>query len=129
VQHLRVTGPGDAGAQLDARARADYTQRLEDLQAVLDEAERFNDPARATTARAEIDFLTAQLATAYGMGRRARKGADTNEKVRKAVTKCLRTSLARIQQAHLPLWRHLHTALKTGTFCAYTPEPPITWEE
>ena len=128
AQHLRVTGPGDAGAQLDARARAAYTQRLEDLQAVLDEAERFNDPERATTARAEIDFLTAQLATAYGLGRRPRKGADTNEKVRKAVTKCLRTSLARIQQAHLPLWRHLHTALKTGTFCSYTPEPPITWE-
>jgi non-specific serine/threonine protein kinase len=129
VQHLRVTGPGDAGAQLDARARAAYTRRLEDLQAILDEAERFSDPARAATARAEIDFLTAQLATAYGLGWRPRKGADTNEKVRKAVTKCLRTSLASIQKAHLPLWRHLRTALKTGTFCSYTPEPPITWEE
>jgi hypothetical protein len=96
--------------------------------AVLDEAERCSDPARATTARAEIDFLTAQLATAYGIGRPPRKGADTNEKVRKAVTKCLRTSLARIQKAHLPLWRHLHTALRTGTFCSYAPEPPITWE-
>jgi len=102
---------------------------LEDLQAILDEAERFSDPARAATARVEIDFLTAQLATAYGLGRRARKGADTNEKVRKAVTKCLRTSLASIQKAHLPLWRHLHAALKTGTFCSYTPEPPILWEE
>jgi hypothetical protein len=129
VQDLRVTGPGDAGAQLDARARAAYTRRLEDLQAILDEAERFSDPARAATARVEIDFLTAQLATAYGLGRRARKGADTNEKVRKAVTKCLRTSLASIQKAHLPLWRHSHTALKTGTFCSYTPEPPILWEE
>jgi hypothetical protein len=99
---------------------------LEDLQAILDEAERFSDPARAATARAEIDFLTAELATAYGLGRRARNGADTNEKVRKAVTKCLRTG--DIQQAHLPLWRHLHTALKTGTCCAYTPEPPILLE-
>ena len=72
--------------------------------------------------------LTAQLANAYEIGRRARKGADTNEKVRKAVTKCLRTSLATIQKAHLPLWRHLHTALKTGTFCSYTPAPPITWD-
>ena len=65
---------------------------------ILDGAERFSDPARAATARAEIDFLTAELATAYGLGRRPRKGADTNEKVRKAVTKFLRTSLARIQQ-------------------------------
>ena len=126
--HIALALIGDAGAQLDARAWAAYTQRLEDLQAILDEAERFNDPARAATARAEIDFLTAQLATAYGIGRRPRKGADTNEKVRKAVTKCLRTSLARIQKAHLPLWRHLHTALKTGTFCSYMPEPSITWE-
>jgi hypothetical protein len=64
AQHLRVTGAGDAGAQLDARARAAYTQRLEDVQAILDEAERFNDPARAATARVELDFLTAELATA-----------------------------------------------------------------
>jgi IS1 family transposase len=78
-------------------------------------AERFNDPQRAATTRAEIDFLTAELATAYGLGRRPRQGADTTAKVRKAVTKCLRTSLARIQKAHLPLWRHLHSALKTGS--------------
>src|SRR5262249_1279877 len=76
VQHWRARGPGAAGAQLDARARGAYTQRLEDLQAVLDEAERFNDPARAPPARAEIDFPPAELATAYGLGRRARKGAD-----------------------------------------------------
>jgi hypothetical protein len=128
VQHLRVTGSGDAGAQLDARGRAVYIRRVEDLQAVLDDAERFSDPSRAATARAAIDFLTAHLATAYGIGRRARKGADTNATVCKAVMKCLRTSLARIQKAHLPLWRHLHSALKTGTFCSYTPEPPILWE-
>jgi hypothetical protein len=62
--HIALALIGDAGAQLDARARAAYTQRLEDLQAILDEAERFSDPARAATARAEIDFLTAELATA-----------------------------------------------------------------
>src|SRR5262249_9664831 len=35
---------GDAGELLDARAKAAYKARLDELQAELDEAERFNDP-------------------------------------------------------------------------------------
>ena len=42
---------GDAGALLDATAKAAYQTRLEELRAELEEAEGFNDPARATKAR------------------------------------------------------------------------------
>ena len=79
----------------------------------------------AATARAEIDFSPPARHRLW-LGAPAK--ARIPMRVRKAVTKCLRTSLASIQKAHLPLWRHFHTALKTGTFCSYTPEPPITWE-
>ena len=65
-------GQGCRGAA-GCPGRAAYTQRLEDLQAVLDEAERFNDPARAATARAEIDFLTAQARHRLWAGRRPAK--------------------------------------------------------
>jgi hypothetical protein len=52
---------GDAGALLDATAKAAYQARLTELEAEL-EAEAGNDPARATRARGEREFLVAELA-------------------------------------------------------------------
>jgi hypothetical protein len=40
---------------LDAAAKAAYQARLPELRAELEEAEGFNDPARATRARHELD--------------------------------------------------------------------------
>jgi hypothetical protein len=48
---------GDAGPLLDATAKAE-----------LEEAEGFNDPARATKARQEMEFLVGELARAVGLG-------------------------------------------------------------
>jgi hypothetical protein len=53
---------------LDATAKAAYRARLTELGAELEEAEAGNDPARATRARAERDFLVAELARAVGLG-------------------------------------------------------------
>jgi hypothetical protein len=94
----------------------------------LEEAERFNDPVRAAKAQEEIDFLTNELAAAYGLGGRARKGASSVEKIRKAVTNRIRESLAKIKKEHPSLWQHHFKAIKTGTFCSYTPEKPTTWD-
>jgi hypothetical protein len=58
----------DAGPLLDATAKAAYQARLTELGAELEEAEGGNDPARATRARAERDFLVAELARAVGLG-------------------------------------------------------------
>ena len=127
-QGLRVSRSAEAQALPDAQARAAYRRRLENLREELAEVERYNDPARATKAQAEIEFITTELAAAYGLSGHARKSNGAAEKVRKAVTNRIRTALAQIQQMHPPLWRHLRAALKTGTFCSYRPEQPITWQ-
>src|SRR5262249_638576 len=46
---------GDAGTLIDARARAEYKQRLAELAAELDEAEGANDLGRIAVVRREID--------------------------------------------------------------------------
>jgi tetratricopeptide (TPR) repeat protein len=120
--------PTDTGAVLDPQARAAYRQRLAELRDELAEAEHFHDSQRRAKAQAELDFLSSELAVAYGLGGRARKGTNPGESVRKAVTNNMRNSLAKIRTAHPVLWRHLFAALKTGTFCSYNPEQPIVWE-
>jgi non-specific serine/threonine protein kinase len=113
---------------LDARARAAYQRRLEDLRDELEEAERFHDSGRAAKARAEIDFITSELAAAYGLRGHARRPGSSSEKARQAVSYCIRSSLNKLRTTHPTLWRHLFAALKTGTFCSYNPEHPTSWK-
>lgn len=128
AEDMRIGWPRDAGTPLDAQGRAAYKRRLEDLHEELEEAERFNDPDRAAKARVEIDFLTQELTAAYGVRGQARRSSSEREKIRKAVTNAMRTSLTKIRDEHPALWRHLFSSLKTGTFCSYNPEQPTTWE-
>jgi hypothetical protein len=125
--HLQVSRLGTAGPMLDSQAKAAYQRRLHELQEVLEEAQRFNDPARAAKAQAEIAFIANELGAAYGLGGRVRQAADTVEKIRKAATNRIRESLTKIQQAHPAAWRHLFSAIKTGAFCSYTPDKHTPW--
>jgi tetratricopeptide (TPR) repeat protein len=112
---------------LDERARADYRRRLAELEDELAEAEANSDLERAATARAEQDFIAAELAAAYGLGGRPRRAADPLERARKAVSGRIRNSLRRIARVHPALGRHLDHSITTGTFCSYEPEQPIVW--
>jgi tetratricopeptide (TPR) repeat protein len=123
-EHARATAV--ALTPPDARAKGEYRRRLDDLRATADEAERFNDPVRAATARAEIESITAELQAAYGLYGARRTGAPA-EKMRKAVSNCVRDVLRKLQRQHEPLWRHLYTSVRTGTFCSYQPEHPTSW--
>ena len=107
------------GPVLDAKAKAAYRRRLADLQEAADEGDE--------TAAAEREALVAQLASAYGMGGRARTTGATTERARSAVTLRIRNAIARIEVEHSGLGRHLRVAVRTGTFCAYEPEPEVTW--
>ena len=60
---------GDAGELLDATAKAAYRTRIEELRTELEEAEGFNDPARAAKARVELDFLVGRAGAGSGAGR------------------------------------------------------------
>jgi hypothetical protein len=121
---------GDAGALLDATAKAAYQARIQELRAELEEAEGGNDPIRAAKARHELDFLVEELARAVGLGGRDRRAATHAERARLNVTRAIRAAMAHLTRANPALGRHLAATVRTGLYCAYTPDPrlPITWE-
>jgi hypothetical protein len=121
---------GDAGVLLDATAKAAYQARLVELQAELAEAEDYHDPARATKARHEMDFLVQELARAVGLGGRDRRAASHAERARLNVTRAIRAAMANLARANPALGRHLAATIRTGRYCSYTPDPrlPIAWE-
>jgi AAA ATPase domain len=121
---------GDAGELLDAKAKAAYKARLEELAAELEEAERFNDAGRTAKASAERDFLVDELARAVGLGGRDRRAASHAERARLNVTRAIRAAMGNLARANPALGRHLAATIRTGRYCSYTPDPraPITWE-
>lgn len=114
------TGSG-VGPALDAHAKAAYRKRLDDLRADVEEAEAFNDPERAARARAEYDFLVAELSRAVGLGGRDRPVASAGERARVNVTKAIRAALRRIGEHDAVLAAQLTECIRTGTFCCYRP--------
>lgn len=120
----------DAGPILDVRAKVKYKRRLGDLRVDLEEAERFNDLARAERARNEISALAEQLAAAVGLGGRNRKIGSEAERARCAVTKRIKDSINKIGEAIPSLRRHLAARVHTGYFCFYNPNPehPVAWK-
>jgi uncharacterized membrane protein len=130
VDGLRLGAPGDSGEMLDAQARLAYRRRLDDLRSELEEAQACNDSGRAERMRHEIDCLTQELAHAIGLGGRIRRAGSQAERARVSVTRAITFALKRIESCHPALWHHFSRTIKTGTFCAYVPDPrvPITWE-
>jgi hypothetical protein len=120
---------GDAGALLDATAKAAYQARLTELEEALEEAEQFNDPVRAARARQEREFLVQELGRAVGLGGRDRRAAAHAERARLNATRAIRAAMANLARANPALGRHLAVTIRTGRYCAYTPDPraPIAW--
>jgi hypothetical protein len=125
--HTRSSGDTDSGDILDPRAKREYRARLIELKADLDEAVRWVDIERADSIRREIEFLSAQLARAFGLHGRARKMSDPMERVRKAVTNRIREAIERIAKQHPSLGRHLRNGIRTGFSCSYSPDSPVSW--
>jgi tetratricopeptide (TPR) repeat protein len=121
---------GDAGLVLDAQARAAYRTRMAELQAEHEEAEAANDTGRRDRVAAEIDFLERELANAVGLGGRGRRAGSPAERARLSVTRAVRAAIARMAAANPALGDHLDSAVHTGTFCSYAPDPrvPTTWQ-
>ena len=110
----------DVGAVLDPKAKAAYKVRVEELRADIEEAESFNDAARAAQAREELEFLTRELAAAIGLGGRDRKPSSDVERARVNVTKRIKTTLDKIAEGAPHLGRHLEATVKTGTYLTYS---------
>ncbi len=120
----------DRGADLaDTKARRAYHRELRDLEQERAEAEERNDLVRAASARQQIDALTKHLASAYGLGGRARSAMGSSERARVNVTRTIGLAVDRIGRQDPAFGYHLKTSIRTGMFCRYVPDPrrPITW--
>jgi len=122
-----LRGGASSEPVLDDRARARYRARLLELRDDLEEAEGNADIGRADTARIEMDMIAGELASALGIGGRARPQSDAGERARKAVTQRIRNSLKHLADVHPELAHHLERWLRTGRFCSYSPEQPTEW--
>ena len=127
--HLPRTGPGDAGEMLDARAKDAYRRRLTEIEDDIEQARAFGDTERAAQADAERDFLIRELSRAVGLGGRDRRAGSTSERARVSVTRAVRQAIVAVREYHPALGAHLERTIRTGTYCAYVPEPgaPAVW--
>ncbi|MGH7686334.1 MAG: hypothetical protein ACREN2_05915 [Candidatus Dormibacteria bacterium] len=114
---------------VDRTALADYRQRLRDIDAELDEARAWSDPARAEQLSAERDALLAEVRAATGAGGRVRRTGSTDERARVAVRKAIAAAIQRIGEIDPELSRVLADTVRTGATCRYSPDPhrEITW--
>jgi hypothetical protein len=86
--------------------------------------------AQLTPPRQEpVSFLVRELARAFGLSGRHRRAASASERARAGVTRAIRQAIARIGEHHPQLGEHLRRTIRTGTYCAYTPDPraPAGW--
>ncbi len=123
---LAVSSDLDAGVLLDERAKKAYRQRLAEIDEDREEAVAMGDHGRAAQAQAERDFLARELARAVGLGGRDRRAGSISERGRASVTRALRQAMARIEEHHPALGEHLGRTIRTGTYCAYLPDPQAT---
>jgi hypothetical protein len=114
---------GDAGPLLDDHAKAAYRRRLAEIDEDLEAARRAGDARREAQADAERDFLLRELSRAVGLSGRDRRASSASERARAAVTRAVRQAIARIHDQHDALGDHLTHTIRTGTYCAYEPDP------
>ena len=115
---------GGTGPRLDEQAKGAYRTRIAELDARLAEATARGDETRASAARAELAFVRRELELAVGLGGRDRTETGSHaERARVNVTRAIRSTLKRIAGYDARLGRELDRAIRTGTFCAYEPDP------
>jgi tetratricopeptide (TPR) repeat protein len=118
---------GNAGEMLDREAAREYRARIAELTEQIEKAIEAGDPRRAAALRREIRFVTAELASAYGIGGRPRRASDVDERVRKAVRNRITAAIQKIRDEHPILGQHLACAVRLGLFCLYLPDRPVHW--
>jgi hypothetical protein len=118
-----------AGPLLDDRAKSAYRRRLAEIDEDIEEASAHADLGRAAQADAERELLLRELARAVGLGGRDRVAGSASERARAGVTRALRQAIARLGEHDPALGAHLGRTIRTGTYCAYLPDPqaPPRW--
>ncbi len=123
---LSICSVLDAGVMLDGQARNAYRRRLGEIDEDCEEALAMGDQERAAQAQTERDCLVRELARAVGLGGRDRRAVSISERARASVTRAVRHAMARIDEYHPALGTHLERTIRTGTYCAYLPDPQVS---
>ncbi len=114
-------GDGDAGGILDARAKAEYQARIAKLEDRIELARSLGNDSALSHAREELDALAEQLASAVGLGNRDRRAPSNVERARINVQRRLKDTIDSVANLDPALGRYLAAAIKTGTFCSFSP--------
>ncbi|HEV7962681.1 MAG TPA: SpvB/TcaC N-terminal domain-containing protein [Actinoplanes sp.] len=117
VGRLRARTAMVAQPILDRSAIQRYRQRLAELRAEIDESG--SGPERVDEARAERDWLIAELGAGTSLGGRTRSFSDSAERARIAVGKAIRRAISQIHDADELVGEHLRRSVNTGMRCAY----------
>jgi cytochrome c-type biogenesis protein CcmH/NrfG len=127
--HGTTVAEPDAGERLDRQALMAYRSRLREIDEELDEAQSWNDTARAERIEAEREALLRELAGATGLGGRVRTIGGAAERARVAVRKAAAAALDRIDAEDQATARLLRRTVHTGSACRYEPDPdtPVDW--
>ena len=120
---IRAGAPEDAGEMIDAKAKAAYRGKLEELREELEEAKEFRNPERIAKAEDKIEALSEELSRGIGRGGRHRRAGSTSERARLSVTSAIKVAIERVAQKHSRLAAHLSASIRTGTYCCYRPDP------
>ena len=98
--------------------------RVTELQLELAEARAFNDPERVERASDALAALASELSVSVAATGRA------GERARLNVTRAIRACVRRIAEHEPELGHLLQSAIRTGSSCAYEPDPgvPLEWE-
>lgn len=111
----------DAGEVLDARARAEYQERLRELRSEMSDATACNDLGRQQRLAEEEEALMSELSRGFGLGGRARRSGSAVERARINVRRRITLALRRIRAASPELGEHLDASVRTGVYCVYSP--------
>lgn len=125
----RGTGADYAEPILDGMGRSRFRDRIVELEADMEEADRFGDIERSARTKVELDAVMDELARATGLGGRDRRTTSESERARVATTRAIRVAMRHISDVLPDLGHHLQHSVRTGTYCAYAPDPTsgIEW--
>jgi hypothetical protein len=117
------------GPTLDATAKRAYRARIAALDEAIAEAERRGDSESAAAARSERDLVARELERSLALGGRDRESGSHAERARVNVTRAIRSAIKRVTGYDAQLGAELESAVRTGAFCVYVPDPrrPRRW--
>lgn len=117
-----ITGD-DSLPVLDARAKAQYRQRMRDLEAQREEAAALNDEGWVYRIELEIDALNREILKASGIGGGERWDAGQARRAANNVTRRIGLAIDKIAKHDPSLAHHLNSTIHRGMFCVYDPGP------